>query len=192
MRLLSILAAILVGLLGGAALTALVARDGIVFDRRNIGGWVIAPRIGSELIDPYARARMLVSGELPLANGEGFSLTAEQDRDREPLDGRCTYRLWGAMPAARFWTLTLTTLNGRPIITPIQRTGFTSGEIIRNGDGSFAMEIGPSPLPGNWLPSPDNGRYMLTLRFYETPLSATATLLEPRMLPELRRESCPS
>lgn len=190
MRLVTILAAILVGLLGGAALTALVARDGIVFDHRTIAGWVIAPRIGSELIDPYSRARTLVSGELPLANGEGFSLTAERDRDGQPLDGRCTYRLSGAMPAARFWTLTLTTTNGRPVITPIGRTGFTSGEIIRHGDSGFSIEVGPRPLAGNWLPSPDSGPYILTLRLYETPLSATATVLEPRMLPELRREGC--
>lgn len=192
MRLLTILAAILVGLIGGTALTALVARDGIVFDRRTIGGWVIAPRIGSELIDPYARARMLVSGELPLANGEGFGLTAERDHQGRALDGRCTYRLSGAMPAARFWTLTLTTPDGRPIITPIGRTGFTSGEIIRQGNGSFSVEIGPHPLAGNWLPSPESGAYILTLRFYETPLSATATALEPRMLPELQQEGCPS
>lgn len=190
MRLLTILAAILVGLLGGIGLTAFVARDGIVFDHRKVGGWVIAPRIGSELIDPYSRVRVLVSGALPLANGEGFSMTAEQDRDGQPLDGRCAYRLTGAMPAARFWTLSLTTPDGRPIITPIQRAGFTSGEIIRSGDGRFAIEIGPRPLAGNWLPSPEKGRFILTLRFYETPLSATATVLEERMLPEIRREAC--
>lgn len=190
MRLLTILAAILAGLVGGTALTALVARDGIVFDRRTLAGWVIAPRIGSELIDPYSRARVLVAGELPLANGEGFSLTAERDLSGQALDGRCTYRLSGSMPAARFWTLTLTTPDGRPIITPLQRTGFTSGEIIRQGNGSFSIEIGPRPLAGNWLPTPQSGPFILTLRFYETPLSATATVLEPRMLPELRQEGC--
>ncbi len=192
MRLLTILAAILAGLLGGTALTALVARDGIVFDHRTLGSWVIAPRVGRELIDPYSRLRVLVSGELPLANGEGFSLTADRDHQGQALDGRCTYRLSGMMPAARFWTLSLTTPDGRPIITPIQRTGFTSAEIIRHGNGSFAIEIGPRPLAGNWLPSPETGAFILALRFYETPLSATATVLEPRMLPELHREGCPS
>ncbi len=90
MRLLSLLAALLAGLVGGLGLTALVARDGIVFDRRQLGAWSFAPRIGSELIDPYARARMLVSGELPLANGEGFSLVASVDDAGETLQARCT------------------------------------------------------------------------------------------------------
>lgn len=190
MPVLTLLAAVLAGLIGGTALTALVARDGIVFDRRTIAGWQIAPRVGSELIDPYARARMLVSGELPLANGEGFTLVTENDSEGRPLEGGCTYRLSGAMPAARYWTLTLTTPDGRTILTPVGRTSFTSAEIIRFGDGGYTIEIGPSPLAGNWLPAPSSGRFMLTLRLYETPLSATATVLEPRMLPGLNRERC--
>lgn len=190
MRPVTILAAVLAGLLGGIALTAWVAREGVVFDRRVIAGWSFAPRTGSEAVDPYARARMLVSGELPLANGEGFSLVAERDYRGQPLEGRCIYGFSGAMPAARFWTLSLTGPDGQAFTTPIGRSSFTSSEIIRHGDGGFAITLSPLPQAGNWLPTPSEGPFVLTLRFYETPLSATATVLEPRMLPQLRRVAC--
>ena len=113
MRFLSLIAALLAGLVAGLGLTALVARDGVVFDRQQLGAWSFAARIGSENIDPYARARMLVSGELPLANGEGFSLVASVDDQGEKLSARCTYRVSGPLPAARFWTLTITTPGGQ-------------------------------------------------------------------------------
>lgn len=192
MRLVTILAAMLVGILAGVALTALVARDGIVFDQRAIGPWVVAARIGSEAIDPYARARLLVSGELPLANGEGFSLVASRDSDGQALDGRCIYRLSGAFPAARFWTLTLATPDGRLTANPLERNGFTSAEILRFAGGQFSIEIGATPLAGNWLPNPASGGFLLILRLYETPLSATATVLETRMVPTLARVGCPA
>ncbi|MCU0817908.1 MAG: DUF1214 domain-containing protein [Beijerinckiaceae bacterium] len=190
MRFLSLIAALLAGLVAGLGLTALVARDGIVFDRRQLGAWSFAPRIGSELIDPYARARMLVSGELPLANGEGFSLVASVDENGETLSARCTYRVSGPLPAARFWTLTITTPNGQLLDTPLRRSSFTSAEVLRFAGEPFAIEIGARPLPGNWLPTPASGAFLLTLRLYETPLSATATVLDPAMLPRVERVGC--
>jgi hypothetical protein len=190
MPLLTLTAALLAGLLGGTALTAYVARDGIVFDRRLIGPWMNAPRTGSEAIDPYARAKMLVSGELPLANGEGFVLIAEQDSDGRSLTGRCTYRMTGPIPTARYWTLTLAGPDGRFVPNPVQRNGFTSSEVLRFAGEPVSIEISARPMPGNWLPSPENGRFVLALRLYETPLSATATVLEPRHVPTLERSGC--
>ncbi|CAN1509096.1 COG5402 Uncharacterized conserved protein [Rhabdaerophilaceae bacterium] len=190
MHLMTILAAILTGAFLGIALTALVARDGVVFDQRSIGPWTMAARTGSESIDPYARARLLVSGELPIANGEGFSLVAVRDSDGNVLDGRCIYRLSGLFPVARYWTLTLTRPDGTLTTNSLDRVGFTSAEIIRYQGTGFSIEIGATPLAGNWLPSPPAGPFQLILRLYETPLSATATVLETRMLPSLAREGC--
>lgn len=192
MRLISFIAAVLAGLVAGLGLTALVARDGIVFDHRQIGAWTFAPRVGSELIDPYARLRMLVSGELPLANGEGFSLLAGIDETGQKLDARCTYRMSGPLPAARFWTLTLTTPDGRLIETPLRRSSFTSAEILRFAGEPLAIEIGARPMAGNWLPTPPGGAFVLVLRLYETPLSATATVLDAAILPRVERLDCPA
>ncbi len=189
MRFLSLIAALLAGLVAGLGLTALVARDGIVFDRRQLGAWSFAPRIGSELIDPYARARMLVSGELPLANGEGFSLVASVDDRARPFR---PLHLSRERPPPRRALLDADAHDTR---RPADRHALAPVELYLCGNPAlcgepFAIEIGARPLAGNWLPTPASGAFLLTLRLYETPLSATATVLDRAALPRIERLGC--
>jgi len=180
------------GLSLGLCATWLTMEKGIGLDAQSIEGWAFVPRVGAPDIDPYRRLKLFTSGELPLASGEGFSLTLKQDRAGRPLEGACRYQLSGALPVARFWTLTLTTPDGRLWPNPAARFGFTSSEIIRTEDAPFSVVIGPGPLAGNWLPSPPAGHFILTLRFYETPLSASATQLDARSVPALSLLGCAS
>jgi hypothetical protein len=190
MRFLALVLTIIAGIIGGFTATYAVIRHGISFDQQKKGAWEFVARAGAPEIDPYRRARVFVEGELPLAAGEGFSLRAARDSRGEALDGRCIYRIAGAMPAARFWTLTLSARDGRLLPHPTGRSGFTSAEIIRPGDGAVVIDIGADPLAGNWLPAPREGGFVLVFRFYETPLSATATLLDPAAVPMIERVRC--
>lgn len=177
--------------LGLGATWSVIAR-GISFDQQHKGIWLFVPRAGAPDMDPYRRARVFVEGELPLAAGEGFALRATLDSEGQALDGQCQYRLAGPMPAARFWTLTLTTPDGDLITHPTQRAGFTSSELVRFQDGASVIMIGADPLAGNWLPAPREGRFTLMLRLYETPLSATATILGADQVPRIDRIRCRS
>lgn len=191
MRYAIFLLSVLSGILMGLALTNLSVgawSDLFVTHQRN---WAFSPRIGAPDIDPYARARLFSEGELPLASGEGFTLRARFDDNGAVLDRLCSYRLSAPFPAARFWTLTLTDQSGRLVSNLAERHGFTSGEIVRSHDGAFAIEIAPDASAGNWLPTgAEPGRFELLLRFYETPLAATATQLDPRTLPRLQKTGC--
>lgn len=190
MRLIYFVSSVLVGVLLGLGVTYAVIAHGLSFDQQVKGGWTFIPRAGAPEMDPYRRARLFIEGELPLASGEGYVLRATRDADGLPLRGECQYRLSGPLPRARFWTLTLTTADGTLIEHPTERAGFTSSEIIRPQDGHGVIEIGPEPLAGNWLPSPPDREITMLFRFYETPLSATATLLDAAQLPRLTRIGC--
>ena len=190
MHFLAFLLSACAGLLLGLGLTVGVVQYGVSFDQQHQGAWDFVPRAGAPDIDPYRRARVFVEGELPLASGEGFSLRAHRDSAGTPLTGACNYRLSGTMPVARYWTLSLTTPDGLPITHPTGRSGFTSAEIVRAQDGSGAIMIGAEPLAGNWLPAPLARDFVLVLRLYETPLSATATVLEARGVPVIETVKC--
>lgn len=180
------------GFAGGLTLTRLSVGAAAPMLATRIGVWTFAPRIGAPEIDPYSRARLFADGELPLAAGEGFSLVARRAGNDAVLDRRCRFRLTGAMPQARYWTLTLMDPRGRLLDNLVGRHAFTSAEIIRAHDGTFSIEIGPEPMAGNWLPTGGAaGPFILMLRLYETPLSATATVLEPRLVPRLEHHGCP-
>lgn len=193
MRLLLILFVVVLGIAAGLGLTAFAIGAGAPYLVRQVQGWEFSPRVGSPEIDPYARARLFSEGELPLAAGEGYTLRARRDLDGAPLDAACHYRLSSPFPSARYWTVTLTDRSGRLVPNLAERTGFTSAEIVRRHDGPFTLEIGPEPLAGNWLPTGRKaGGFEIILRFYETPLAATATILDARTMPTLSKIGCPA
>lgn len=193
MRLVLLLLVMIAGGAAGLGLTAFAVGEGAPIFVRHFRGWEFSARIGAADIDPYARARLFAEGELPLAAGEGYTLRTRKDDAGALLDTACTYRLSSPFPPARYWTVTAVDSKGRLIPNLAERTSFTSAEITRTHEGRFSFEIGPDPLPGNWLPTGRTRQgFELVLRFYETPLAATATLLDIRTMPSLHKIGCPS
>ena len=74
---------------------------------------------------------------------------------------------------------------------PSGRSAFTSAEALL-ADGQVKISLSPLPQPGNWLPLIAGERIVLALRFYETPLSAVASVLDGARLPVLKRIGCQS
>ncbi len=162
------------------------------FGRVRAGAWQAAPRVGSRDADPYARAVVARNAEIPLAIGEGLTLTATGDSLGQPLDPRCAYRVGPTTPQARAWTLTLYDGDGRPVSSELQRSGFTSAEVLRDAEGRFFVAISREPMPGNWLRMPETGRPGLALRLYDTPVAAGTAALDARTLPAIERLDCAS
>jgi hypothetical protein len=164
---------------------------GFGFGDVTIGAWTARPKSGTLDIDPYARAAIARSGELPLGSGDGVAFRASADDAGRPLDGRCEVTVSGTTPQARFWTLTLYGRDGRLIANPVGRYGLTSMEIIRASDGTFSITVAPRARPGNWLPSGDAQRYIMMLRLYDTAVGVATRAGRETPMPAVKTGACP-
>ena len=185
---------VIVGVLGvviGLTASAFALSHLSPFDQARLGAWSIEAHAGSIEADPYTRARLAKSGEIPLAIGEGLQLIARDDDDGRPLDARCVYQIGPRAPAARYWTLSLMDPQGFPVGNAADRYGFRSSEILRAGSGDFVITAAAEVHPGNWLPIGAPGPFALALRLYDSPLGATAAAIDPATVPRIKRVGCP-
>jgi hypothetical protein len=174
--------------LGGTWLTL---ANGTAFGAISIGAWTAWPKTGTPGIDPYARAVIARSGELPIGVGDGVAFYARGDDNGRPFDGRCDVDIQGITAAARFWTLALYDPEGRLVANAINRQNFTSQETMRNTDGSFTIRVGPRARSGNWLPTGGIEHYVLVLRLYDTPVGVAARSGPELPMPSIRTRECP-
>lgn len=174
----------------GLGLTWNTATRGVEIGTLTIGPWTARPRIGTSDIDPYARATVARSGELPIGAGDGITFRATADNAGKKLDGRCDVVVSGVTPPARFWTLTIYDTKGKLVANTLQRYGFTSQEVVRASDGSFTVRIAPRARSGNWLPTGGVSRYQLLLRLYDTPVGVATRSQKDAPLPSITMVGC--
>ncbi len=174
----------------GLGLTQFALTRGTAFGAITIGAWTAWPKTGTSDIDPYARAAIARSGELPIGSGDGVAFFASSDDAGHVLDGRCAMTISGTTPAARFWTLTLYDLDGRLVPNSANRHGFTSQEIARRADGSFEIVLAPRARPGNWLPTGGIDRYVVVLRLYDTPVGVATRTAKDAPMPAVTGGAC--
>jgi len=189
--LLGSLFALAVAAIVGLGATYLSLTRGATFGALTIGSWSAWPKTGTVDAEPYARATIARTGQLPIALGDGVSFTAQTDDSGKLLDGRCDVVLSGVTPAARFWTLTLYNSTGELVANSVNRYGFTSQEIVRHADGSFEIAVAPRANPGNWLPTGGVERYALVLRFYDTAIGVSTKAGRELPMPAVRTRGCP-
>jgi hypothetical protein len=174
----------------GLGTTWIALTKGTAYGGVTIGAWTAWPKNGTAGIDPYARAIVARTGELPVGSGDGIAFHAHTDDAGQPLDGRCNVLLSGITPQARFWTVTLYDPQGRLVANSVLRHGFTSQEIIRKSDGTFDLIVGPRARPGNWLPTGGVERYQLVLRLYDTPIGMATRAGREAPMPAIRQGGC--
>jgi hypothetical protein len=174
----------------GLGATWLTLTHGVAFGALTIGAWTAWPKSGSVGIDPYARANVVRTGELPTGTGDGVAFYARSDDAGANFDGRCTFTVTGLTPPARYWTLTLYDPEGRLVANAIDRHGFTSEEIVRGADGQFAVNIGPRARPGNWLPTGGIEKFVLVLRLYDTPIGISTGATREVPMPSIAKKGC--
>src|SRR6476620_11554403 len=76
----------------GLGLTQFALTRGTAFGAITIGAWTAWPKTGTADIDPYARAAIARSGELPVGSGDGVAFFAASDDAARPLLDRDALR----------------------------------------------------------------------------------------------------
>ncbi len=180
----------LIGVALGLFATYMAVERGYGFGAVNAGAWRAWPKTGSPEADPYARAVVARTGEIPLGLAEGLMFIADSDDTGAPLDPKCDYTIRGRTPPARYWTLTLMTPRGFLIDNDLKRFGFTSAEIVRERETPLDVIISASARPGNWLPLGRPAPFVAVLRLYDTIVRASASAIDARSLPSVVRGSC--
>ena len=174
----------------GLGTTWVAVTQGAAYGGVTIGAWTAWPKVGTPDIDPYARAMIARSGELPVGSGDGVAFYARADEAGRTLDGRCDVLISGITPQARYWTITLYNIAGRLVANSMQRYGFTSQEVIRRADGRFDLTASPRARPGNWLPTGGVERYVLVLRLYDTPIGVASRTGPDAPMPSITQRTC--
>ena len=191
MRLIFItLLALILATVVGLGATWMTATRGTDLGTLTIGAWTARPKTGTADIDPYSRASIVRSGELPVGTGDGVAFTATTDDKKKALDGRCDVIVSGVTPPARFWTLTLYDRKGHLVANSLARYGFTSQEIVRQSDGSFEIRIASRSRAGNWLPTGGIERYALMLRLSDTPVGVATRTQRDAPMPTITTAGC--
>jgi hypothetical protein len=167
----------------------LTVRSPTPIDAIRLGAWQAWPNAGTPDVDPYSRARLARTGEIPLGTGEGLSLVALSDDDGDPLEARCDYRIVGQTPSARLWTVALEDAEGRPVAPAGGQVALASESLLRMPDGAFQIVLSRQPQAGNWLATGEASRFRVVVRLYDT-TARVVTALTILSMPQILRERC--
>ena len=153
-----------------------------------VGAWTAFPEIGSPNADPYSKARTSREGILALGSAEGVAFSATADSEGTALRAECSYRIEGAVPASRFWTL-VAAVEQPAANNPTRLPALNSLSLLRRSDNNFAVTVSTRPAPGNWLEIAGMGPMSLLLTVYDSNIAAGSTLTDITM-PTIQRLAC--
>ena len=145
------------------------------------GVWKGNTLTGSRGADDINRARVAISGLLALDRSETIYFAAHTDSQLRPLRSRCTYKISGTAPAARWWSITAYA-DDHFLFDAVNR------KFSFSGDGAFSFSTGPHDIAGmQWLPTPGDRGLELILRLYQpdAALQAAPASLRPPVIEQI-------
>ncbi|MCP5432866.1 MAG: DUF1214 domain-containing protein [Alphaproteobacteria bacterium] len=149
------------------------------------GQWRTTVQAGQADADPLVKARIARNGILALSRKETQYYGSYDIAPGEPYDSRCDYRVVGHDPPTRWWSLTL--YDGVWYIdNPADRSSFNKYNVEREADGSFVINVSPTPKEKNWLPSTGAKNMRFALRLYN-PEDAVRDHLDTVELPRFEK-----
>jgi hypothetical protein len=175
--------------LAGVGLTFAFLRSPLLGQEVRVGAWRTSLVSGSPDADAYTRAKVARVALLALAREETLYYVAEHDSRGARLRSLCRYRITGATPAARWWSITAYADDYFLFADDARRYSVGSSQLQPDAQGRFTMSTGPlAPGDGSaWIPTPGDRGLVLTLRLYNPdpaiaadPRAFAAPAIEPQ------------
>jgi len=152
------------------------------------GPWHTSLLTGSSDSGRYLRAFIAVHALLALSREETVYYIARDDSDGHPLDGRCSYRVEGRDPPARWWSITAYGADDFLIENAADRYSVSMNSVTRHPDGTFAVTLSQKQAEGDWIPVAAE-RFDLMIRLYN-PKAAVVADPAGVPLPTISKASC--
>ena len=181
-------AVVLAGIALGLGSAWLALREPWSAPAVGAGPWRTSLVAGSADADMHTRARVAIGGLLALSRAETLYFVAERDDAGAPLRSRCSYRVEGQPPPARWWSVTAYAEDFFLFDHPARRYSVNGSTARLDAAGRFALVTGPLPADTatHWLPTPGDRGLMLVLRLYN-PDPALAAAPQRLVPPSIRR-----
>lgn len=133
----------------------------------QVGAWEGSTLAGSLDADMYTRARIAVSALLALSRAETMYFIARFDDAGKALRSRCTYRISGVPPKARWWSITAYADDMFLFDAANAHYSLNGTTAKLDANGQFEFTTGAQEQVGNyWIPTPGDRGLVLTLRLY--------------------------
>ncbi len=168
--------------------------DGFALIVSRGGPWQAWVNAGSHAADPYTRAHIAMTGQLPITSASGLTYFAERDEDGRTLSSDCEYEIIARPFKAVWWTIAAFDEDGNLISNKANRHAFSSQSLTILPDGTQRITLAPQARPGYWLPSGDDKYITLVLRIIR-PLAVEGNEVDAQKdhagsLPQIRRTAC--
>ncbi len=169
--------------------------DGFPLVVSRVGPWQVWVNAGSAGADPYTRAHIARTGQLPITSASGATFFATRDEDGRTLSSSCDYEIIARPFNAVWWTIAVYDGYGNLIPNKANRHAFSSQSLTVLPDGTQRVVLAPEARPGHWLPSGQASSLTLALRIIR-PLTVEGQADEDvkqaqaTSLPQIRRTDC--
>jgi hypothetical protein len=176
---------------GGGIISTLSALNATVgFGAIRLGAWEAFPQAHTIDADPYAKSHRARAGALLYGTAEALAFSASVDDAGEKLLGSCRYRMTGATPPSRLWTLYAADASNRPLpLSAGLPAAYNSWTVLRNPDSSVMVDIAANAHSGNWLAVPPAGNFKLVLTLFDTPTAGSSGVIDLAM-PQIAKIGC--
>lgn len=182
---------VIIAIILGLAFTSFSLSTGSGLAASRAGGWKSWKDAGHVLADPYTRAYVAKTGQLPLPPQIAQTYFALYDNAHRRLHTSCTYVVESPAVEAKWWTLAVYDYNGKIFKNPFKRYSFNAENAMIRFEGGFHVYISQSPQPENWLPVGAEGPFVLVYRLYRKNLTDEQVGQDKEVpLPLIKKVSC--